>query len=217
MDLYANNTWLNPLLTYTVTVTGLSNPNSNTNQQFILTSYFDSNIYQDRKICENTIQAPTIMIKSVRKCGFSVSLDFHNTNYLASYNFMISCTDVIRVNSILYIYLHTNYNISNAMNKICTSYEATTLVSPNCTLLFINGTYALRVPIRSAANQISLTVQTMFVNPVAGVYGFSCKFFSDDILFSTTDTYNLSIYNNSYTVSNGSQVALLNLPRSAGS
>lgn len=156
------------------------------------------------------------MIKSIRKCGFSVILDFHNTGYLASYNFLISCTDVIRVNSVLYIYLHSNYNLTNTMNKTCTSYESTTLVSPSCTLVYVNGTYALRVPIRSAANQISLTVQTMFVNPIAGVYSFSCKFFSDNILFSTTDTYNLSIFKDAYTVGNGSQVALLNLPRSAG-
>ncbi len=90
---------------------------------FTLTSYFDMNIYQGRKICENPIKPPTIMMKSNRTCGFSMNVDFYNTGYNAQYNFLISCTDVIRANTILHIYMHSNYNISNPVSgRICNSY-----------------------------------------------------------------------------------------------
>lgn len=219
VDLYLNGTVLSPLATYQVRVTGLSNPNvaSMTGLSFLLTSYFDSNIYQGHKMCENTIAPPTIIQRSVRSCGFSLNVDFYNSGYNAAYNFLVSCTDVIRANSTLYIYMHNNYNVSNPMTaRTCQSYESTTLVSPNCSLQFINGSYALVVPIRSAANQLSLTVQTQLVNPTPGTYTFSGQFFSDGMLFSTTNNYTAAIFNNTYKTGVPTLAALWNEPRGAG-
>jgi hypothetical protein len=119
IDIYLNGTTLNPLSTYSMQVTGLLNPNVNstTGLNFLLTSYFDSNIYQSHIICENSITAPAIMAKSIRVCGFSVNADFYNSGYSARYNFLISCTDAIRAKSILYINMHSNYNISNPVSN----------------------------------------------------------------------------------------------------
>lgn len=125
IDIYLNGSVLDQTMTYKLWVTGLSNPNTNnmTNLTFQFTSYFDSNIYQSHRICENPILPPTIMMKSIRTCGFSFNVDFHNSNLDAKYNFLISCTDVIRANSVLYIYMHNNYNISNPISRrTCFSY-----------------------------------------------------------------------------------------------
>lgn len=219
VDIYLNGSVLDQTMTYKIWVTGLSNPNTNnmTGLVFQFTSYFDSNIYRAHKICENPITPPTIMMKSIRNCGFSINLDFHNSGLNAKYNFLISCTDVIRTNSILYIYTHSNYNISNPISlRTCYSYESTTLVSPNCSLQYINGSYALVVPIKSSSNQVSLTLQTDFINPTAGIYSFSGKFFSDGMLVSTTNNYSRTIFNNTYSTGLINQVSLNNVPRGAG-
>ena len=219
IDVYLNGTVADPLATYKVQVTGLSNPNvaTMTGLDFTLTSYFDSNVYQSHKICENSISPPSIMQKSIRNCGFSLNVDFYNAGYPANYNFLISCTDVIRANSTLYIFLNSNYNVSNPVAaRTCQSHESTTLVSPNCTLQFINGSYALVLPVKSSANQLSVTVQTQFVNPTPGTYAFSAKFFSDGILFSTTNNYTTAIFNNTFTTGIASLAGLWNVPRGAG-
>lgn len=219
IDIYLNGSLLDPTMTYKTWVTGLSNPNTNnmSGLNFQFTSYFDNNIYQSHKICENPIQPPAIMMKSIRSCGFSLNVDFHNSGLDAKYNFLISCTDVIRANSVLYVYMHGNYNISNSnAQRTCFSYESTTLISPNCTLQTVNGSLALVVPIKSSASQVSLTLQTNFINPTPGTYNFSARFFSDGIQFSNTNIYNKTIYNNTYSTGMINQVSLINLPRGAG-
>lgn len=72
------------------------------------------------------------------------------------------------------------------------------------------------VPIKSSSNQVSLTLQTNLINPTPGTYSFSARFFSDSILFSTTNSYNKTIYNNTYSSGMLSQVSLMNVPRGAG-
>jgi len=144
-------------------------------------------------------------------------VDFYNTGYAATYNFLISCADVIRANSTLYISIDSSYNLSNPIgSRGCQSYETTTLVSPNCTLQFVNGSFALVIPIKSSANQVSLTVQTLLVNPTPSTYNFSASFFSDGNFFSTTNNYTATIFNNTYTTGISSLAGLLNMPRGAG-
>lgn len=123
-EIYLNGTVLSTNTTYTVKLVGLQNPNIDVSAlQFYVTSYFTSNIYQALKICENAISVPTITVKAIRTCGFSVTVDYYNNGYNGTYTFLISCTDVIRVNSKLYITLPSAYAVSNPPGNIsCWSY-----------------------------------------------------------------------------------------------
>jgi hypothetical protein len=84
------------------------------------------------------------------------------------------------------------------------------------TLQFINGSYALVVPIKSSASQVSITIQISLINPTPNVYVFNGSFFSDGILFASTNSPSVTIFSNAYTQGIISQANLLNLPRGAG-
>jgi hypothetical protein len=167
---------------------GLQNPNIDVSAlQFVVTTYFNSNIYLGYKICENAISVPAITVKAIRTCGFSVTADYYNTGYNASYTFLISCTDVIRFNSKLYISLPSSYSVSNPTGNLsCWSYESTTLVRPTCTLSYINGSFMLSTDLLSSSSQISLTLVTNLVNPANNTYYISGQFLSQGNLYART-------------------------------
>lgn len=123
-EIYLNGTVLSTSTTYTVRLVGLQNPNINVSAlEFYVTSYFNNNIYLGQKICENAISVPTVTVKAIRTCGFSVTVDFYNNAYNGTYTFLISCSDVIRMNSKLYVSLPSAYAVSNPPGNIsCWSY-----------------------------------------------------------------------------------------------
>jgi hypothetical protein len=149
-----------------------------------------------------------------------VTVDYYNNGYNSTYTFLISCTDVIRSNSKLYISLPSAYAVSNPPSNIsCWSYETTTLVRPICTLSYINGTYMLSTDLLSSSSQLSLTLVTNLVNPANNTYYISAIFVSQDNYYAKTEPdagYQLTIFNNSFLTGLPTNVYLTNLPRGAG-
>lgn len=200
---------------------GLQNPNIDVSAlQFYVTSYYNSNIYLGLKICENAINVPTITVKAIRTCGFSVTVDYYNNGYNGTYTFLISCSDVIRMNSKLYISLPSAYAVSNPPGNIsCWSYETTTLVRPTCTLGYINSTYMLSTDLLSSSSQLSLTLVTTLLNPSNNTYYISAVFISQGTYYAKTSPdagYQLIIFNNSFLTGAATNVYLTNMPRGAG-
>jgi hypothetical protein len=136
IDIYVNGTELSTTKTYSVSISGLQNPNiDSSNFIFIVTSYYVNNIYLALKICENQILPPSINIKPLRTCTLSWNPQFYNQKFNATYLFQLSCSDVFRGDSSLYISLPSAFSTNNKIGSLpCTSYESTTLVSPICTL-----------------------------------------------------------------------------------
>lgn len=130
IDIYANGTELSTTSTYSVEITGLQNPNVDSSSfYFIVTSYYEDNIYLSHKICENQISPPTINVKPLRTCTLSWTPQYSNQNFNASYVFQLSCSDVFRGDSILYIQLPQAFSTTNSLGSMsCASYESTTLV-----------------------------------------------------------------------------------------
>lgn len=106
IDIYLNGTELDQNYSYKINIKGLQNPNADSSTLFFsVASYFESDIYQNKKICENQIKPPTINVKAIRDCTLEWQPDFSNMYYNATYSFFVSCSDQFRGNSIAYIKL----------------------------------------------------------------------------------------------------------------
>lgn len=106
VDIYMNGSEISKTATYKVVLAGLQNPNQDSSSLiFYVTSYYNDNIYLGYKICENSVTPPTITVKAVRICTLSWSASYVNQNFNASYTFVLSCNDLFRGDSILYIKL----------------------------------------------------------------------------------------------------------------
>ena len=135
-----------------------------------MTSYYEENIYLSHKICENQIVPPTINIKPLRTCTLSWTPQYSNQNFNASYVFQLSCSDVFRGDSTLYIKLPQAYSTTNPLGAIaCSSYESTTLVNPTCELSYINNVFTLSTSI-DASSQSALSILINLVNPINNTY-----------------------------------------------
>ena len=130
VDLYLNGTELSQTSSYKVILSGLQNPNEDSSGLiFYVSSYYDDNIYEGHKICENPVTPPTITVKAVRTCTLSWSASFVNKGYNATYSFVVGCNDLFRGDSKLYISLPNDFTTKNQLGDIyCTSAESTTLV-----------------------------------------------------------------------------------------
>jgi len=88
----------------------------------------------------------------------------------ATYAFFVSCSDLFRGNSIVYIKLPSEFSTKNKEgDKICTSYESTTLLNNLCTLKYINGSLMLYTNL-DATSQTSFSIITNLVNPMNNTY-----------------------------------------------
>jgi len=106
IDIFLNGSELNQNYSYKIDIAGLQNPNVNSsNLTFDVASYFDSDIYQNKKICENQITPPSINVKSIRDCTLQWQPNFYNMYFNATYEFIIGCSDQFRGNSVAYIQL----------------------------------------------------------------------------------------------------------------
>lgn len=207
IDIYANGTELSTTTTYSVYVTGLQNPNvQSSNYIFIVTSYYVDNIYLSRKICENQITPPSINIKPLRTCTLSWTPQYYNQNFNASYVFQLSCSDVFRSDSILYIALPQAYSTTNAQGTFpCSSYESTTLVNPTCQISNINGVYTLYTNI-DASSQSSLSLIINLVNPINNTYSANAYVTSKGTQYASSTNNSITILSNSYALGKASNV-----------
>ena len=195
----------------------MQNPNiDSSNFGFIVTSYYEDNIYLSKKICENQIIPPTINIKPLRTCSLSWNPQYFNQNFNASYTFQLSCSDVFRGDSILYIALPSAYSTTNALGSIpCTSYESTTLVTPTCTLSYINNVFTLSTSI-DASSQSALSVIVNLVNPINNTYAASAYVTSKGTQYASASNSSIKILHNSYSTAQIKNVRLMNSPKEAG-
>ncbi len=170
-DIIANGTELSTTTTYTIQITGLQNPNvDSSNFVLIATSYYVSNIYLGLKICENQIIPPTINIKPLRTCTLSWTPQYYNQNFNTTYVFQLSCSDVFRGDSTLYISLPSAFSANNRIGSYpCSSYDSTALASPTCNLQMINNVLTLTTDIDTSTTS-SLSVILNLVNPINNTY-----------------------------------------------
>lgn len=198
-------------------ITGLQNPNiDSSNFVFIVTSYYEDNIYLARKICENQIAPPTINIKPLRTCSLSWAPQYYNKGFNASYVFQLSCSDVFRGDSTLYIRLPSAFSTTNALGTLpCSSYESTTLVQPTCTLSYIDNVYTLSTSI-DASSQSSLSLIINLVNPINNTYAASAYVTSKGTQYASASNSSITILDNSYRLAEVKNVQLLNTPKEAG-
>lgn len=214
IDIYANGTELSTTTTYSIKITGLQNPNiASSNFVFIVASYYVSNIYLGLTICQNSILPPSINIKPLRTCTLSWTPQYYNQNYNASYVFQLSCSDVFRGDSILYISLPSAYSTSNKIGSFpCSSYESTTLVTPTCKITNINGVFTLTTSI-DASSQSSLSLLINLVNPINNTYYASAYVTSKGTQYASSTNSSITILANSYSLAKVSDVSLLNMPK----
>lgn len=217
IDIYSNGTELSTSTTYSVRITGLQNPNiDSSNFVFIVTSYYDQNIYLGLKICENQIVPPTINIKPLRTCTLSWTPQYSNQRFNATYVFQLSCSDVFRGDSTLFIALPQAFSTTNSIGTLpCSSYESTTLVQPLCTLSNIDNVFTLSTSI-DASSQSSLSLIINLVNPINNTYSARAYVTSKGTQYASSSNSSITILSNSYLRAAQRDVALLNTPKEAG-
>ena len=195
----------------------MQNPNVDSSQfVFIVTSYYSDNIYLGYKICENQIVPPTIIVKPIRTCTMSWIPNYYNMGYRALYTFRLSCSDVFRGDSTLYVKLPASFETSNALGTYtCSSFESTTLVKPECTLSKENGELLLSTSI-DASSQSSLSLLISLVNPLNNDYTANAYVKSKGNTYANSGTSSLTILKDSFTAGRRSDVELTNVPKEAG-
>lgn len=153
----------------------------------------------------------------MRACTISWGPQYYNKYFNASYSFQLSCSDIFRSDSIIYINLPTAYSTVNSPGVIpCSSYESTTLVSPTCTLGFVGGVFTLYTSI-DATSQSSLSLLVNLVNPSNDTYSASVSVSSKGTSYAAASSSSISILTNTYSVAPKlNTVFLLNSPKEAG-
>ena len=217
VDIYLNGTELSQTSSYEVILAGLQNPNEDSsNLIFYVSSYYDDNIYLGHKICENSVNPPTINVKAVRTCSLEWTASYVNRDYKARYSFVISCSDIFRGDSILYIQLPNEFSTKNKLGNItCTSLESTTLQQDSCQLSHINGSFVLWTKLE-ATSQASLSLLTEFINPTNNTYSAKATVLSKGVLYAQTENSLLTILSTNYTQASGNSAFLMNSPKEAG-
>ena len=125
-------------------------------------------------------------MKAVRTCSLEWTASYANKNYKAQYSFVISCSDIFRGDSILYIKLPNEFSTKNKLGNItCTSHESTTLPEDSCQLSHINGSFVLWTKLE-ATSQASLSLITEFINPTNNTYTANATVLSKGVLYAQT-------------------------------
>jgi hypothetical protein len=88
-------------------------PTSTTQYSFILSSYYDSNIYLGHKMCTLSIDIPKLYSTPVRSCTLNVNNLFTNKGITTQYTFEVTCQDNIKNFSELWVYMDVSYNDIN--------------------------------------------------------------------------------------------------------
>jgi hypothetical protein len=167
-------------------------------------------------MCQNSIVPPSINIKPLRTCTLSGTPQYSNQNFNTTYVFELSCSDVFRGDSTLYIALPAAYSANNIVGTVaCSSYESTTLVAPVCTLSNINGVYTLYTSI-DASSQSSLSLIVNLANPINNTYYVSAYVTSQGTQYASSGNSSITILANAYITAQANNVQLLNTPKEAG-
>jgi len=125
----------------------------------------------------------------------------------------LSCSDVFRGDSSLYINLPSAYSTTNKIGTYsCSSYESTTLISPICTLQNINGAFTLSTNI-DASSQSSLSIIINLINPSNNTYSANAYVKSKGTQYASSENNSITILPNLYSRAQLSDVQLLNLPK----
>ena len=103
-----NGATLFPQLLYSLILSPLNNPPSS-GLQFSIASYYDSNIYLDRQICQAKFNFPLITQMPVRLCDIFVSAQLLNINLESLYSFTFQCQENIRENTVVEILIPQEY------------------------------------------------------------------------------------------------------------
>lgn len=128
----------------------------------------------------------------------------------------MSCSDVFRGDSTLYINLPTAYSTTNTVGSYsCSSYESTTLVTPTCNIQNINGIFTLSTSI-DASSQSSLSLLITLVNPINNTYSASAYVTSKGTQYASSGNSSITILANQYSKAQKSDVDLINMPKEAG-
>jgi len=153
----------------------------------------------------------------LRTCTLSWNPLYYNQNYNASYTFQLSCSDVFRGDSTLYISLPSAFAAGNPLGSYpCSSYESTTLVNPICTLSNIGGVLTLSTNI-DASSQSSLSLLIKLVNPINNTYSANAYVTSKGTQYASSGNSSLTILSNTYVVgAKLTSVYLMNSPKEAG-
>ena len=155
-------------------------------------------------------------MKAVRACTLEWSASYANKDFNASYSFVVSCTDLFRGDSILYIVLPNAFTTKNNLGNIsCTSLESTSLQEDVCHLAHINGSFVLWANLE-ATSQTSLSLITNFVNPTNNTYSASAYLLSKGVLYAETELSYLTILSTNYITASYNSAFLMNSPKEAG-
>ncbi len=129
INIYPNGLFLDSSVTYQVQLTNITNPNKLlSNFSFMVSSYYDSNIYSKKIISQTNFSAPTISLISVKSCTFQTTLTATNANISTTYSFVLICPAFIKQASEVKVYLPWNPNPTAAK---CSSTTGT-LYSYSC-------------------------------------------------------------------------------------
>ena len=133
--------------------------------------------------------------------------------YNATYSFYISCSDQFRGNSIVYFKLPSEFSTRNSEgDKVCSSYESTTLINSTCTLKYINGSLLLYAYL-DAASRSSFSIITNFINPINNTYKASAFIMSKGVNYAAALEESLTILSNTYVTARSNDVFLMNNPK----
>ncbi|EAR88802.2 hypothetical protein TTHERM_00262980 (macronuclear) [Tetrahymena thermophila SB210] len=226
MDIFLNGNTLNPTLQYQIIMKNINTfvaPTSPYNM--IIQSYFNSNIYLQQIICQQTIPYPSFSSNQMGSCSLIVNSSVLNVNTQSIYSFLFQCQNIVRNNTIIEIVLPVQYQVTNRLgsNLKCFSNQPSTLGSSSCTFVQSNLQYVIRANVQSIESQNLFSVSVYINNPkqiIQNGYTFSANFYSYSILYAQANMQNSPIILKPQVVpvtpNQLTQAALTNIPKNAG-
>jgi len=126
-------------LIHKLTIRRVKNPET-LNNTFYISSYMGQNLEQI--ICSG--QASLTLLQSIlQNCSLDVTMD-HSTKQIDNvYNFGLTCPDIVRNNSILYLKMPYQYSYNNLNSVSCWADARENLLTDTCHIKYINGSFYL--------------------------------------------------------------------------
>ncbi|KAL4456555.1 hypothetical protein ABPG74_000662 [Tetrahymena malaccensis] len=226
MDIILNGNTLNPTLQYKIIMKNINTfvaPTSPYNM--IIQSYFNSNIYLQQIICQQTMPYPSFSSNTIGSCSLIVNSSVLNVNTQSIYSFLFQCQNIVRNNTNIEIILPVQYQITNTLGSTlkCFSNQPSTLGSSSCTFVQSNLQYVVRANVQSIESQGLFSVSVYINNPkqiLSSGYTFSANFYSYSILYAQATMQSPPIIlKPQFAQANPNQITqatLTNIPKNAG-
>ena len=128
------------LLKHRIRLTGIKNPSTLSNT-FVISSYLGQDI--DNILCQ-AVETVVLLESTPSVCGMEVDATHQTQSATAIYSFNIQCDNVFRNESELLIKLPTPYIYTNSPEINCWASDRQNLLSPTCSLEYINGSHYLK-------------------------------------------------------------------------